>query len=352
MLQSSIVSGPRIHALFVWRPMTRASSRIASSNMLSTSRTHPGPDNPVVKEIERRLGLLKERRVLGGLNTKLGLVVEGGGMRGVVSGGALIAMERVGLTSVFDEVYGESAGAINACYFLAGKAAFGGRIYLEDLPSFRFINPLRRGKILDVDFLIDEVMTSIKSLPVERVMQSRSRLFVSITNAEDGTGRVVDVQKESPPLLALLKATAAIVPLYNSSVLLEGVPYVDGGITDPIPVSNAINGGCTHILVLLTRPMGFVARPFQGVARLVLERWLRGWDPRFVHAFFNVRSRRYNEARAIAFGQVAAPNGIEIAVIAPTDTGPLVTRLTISRRRLEGAMQASTASTLALFGEA
>jgi len=73
-------------------------------------------------------------------------------MRGVVSAGALIAMERVSLTSVFDEVYGESAGAINACYFLAGKAAFGGRIYLEDLISSRFINPLRPGKILDMDF--------------------------------------------------------------------------------------------------------------------------------------------------------------------------------------------------------
>jgi len=70
-----------------------------------------------------------------------------------------------------------------------------------------------------------------------------------------------------------------------------------------------------------------------------------------VHAFFNVRLRRYNEARAIAFGQVAAPNGIEIAVIAPTGREPLVTRLTTSRKRLEGAMQASTASTMALFGE-
>src|SRR5215467_5591923 len=333
------------------RPGRHFASRIASSTTPGTSRTHPRPDHPVLEEIKRRLGLLKEGSELRGLSTKLGLVVEGGGMRGVVSGGALIAMERLGLTSVFDEVYGESAGAINASYFLAGKAAYGGRIYLEDLTSLRFINPLRRGKILDMDFLIDEVMTSIKSLPIEGVMQSRSRLFVSITNAADGTGKVVDVKTESPPLLALLKATAAIVPLYNSSVMLEGVPYVDGGITDPIPVSNAIHSGCTHILVLITRPMGFVARPFKGVKRFVLERWLREWDPRFVHAFFNVRARRYNEARAIAFGQVAAPNGIEIAVIAPIDTDPLVTRLTISRRRLEGAMQASTASTLALFGE-
>ena len=56
---------------------------IASSNTPSASRTYPGPDNPVVKEVERRLGLLKEGRELWGLNTKLGLVVEGGGMRGV-----------------------------------------------------------------------------------------------------------------------------------------------------------------------------------------------------------------------------------------------------------------------------
>src|SRR5215471_7011063 len=98
------------------RHYPRASSTIASSNTPSTSRTHPRPDHPVVKEIERRLGLLREGRALSGLSTKLGLVVEGGGMRGVVSGGSLIAMERVGLSSVFDEVYGESAGAINACY--------------------------------------------------------------------------------------------------------------------------------------------------------------------------------------------------------------------------------------------
>ena len=63
--------------------MTKASGMTASSNTPNASRAHPGPHNPVVKEIERRVGLLKEGRELEGLNTKLGLVVEGGGMRGV-----------------------------------------------------------------------------------------------------------------------------------------------------------------------------------------------------------------------------------------------------------------------------
>ena len=307
------------------------------------------PDHPVILEILRRAIRGGQGGDVGNPDTKLGLVVEGGGMRGVMSGGSLIAMERLGLTSVFDEVYAESAGAINACYFLGGEAAFGGRIYLEDLTSVRFMNPMRRGKLLDVDFLVDHVMSRVRPLPVARVIQARSRLFVSLTNVNDGMGRVVDVKKESVPLLTLLKATAAIIPLYNRSVALEGVPYADGGIADPIPVRTAINNGCTHILVLLTRPPDFVARPYRGLQRLILKIMLRRWDRRFVDAFFNVRYRRYNEARALAFGGVAPPPGVELAVICPASTTPMVTRTTISHRRLQAGMDDSIARTTALF---
>jgi predicted patatin/cPLA2 family phospholipase len=308
------------------------------------------PGHPVILETLRRVVRGRWGGDVGNRDTKLALVVEGGGMRGVMSGGSLIAMERLGLTAAFDEVYAESAGAINACYFLGGEAAFGGRIYLEDLTSVRFMNPMRRGKLFDVDFLVDHVMSRVKPLPVARVIQARSRLFVSLTNVNDGTGRVVDVKKENVPLLTLLKATAAIIPLYNSSVVLEGVPYADGGIADPIPVQNAINNGCTHILVLLTRPPDFVARPYRGLQRLILEIMLRRWDRRFVDAFLNVRYRRYNEARAIAFGKVPPPPDVELAVICPASTTPMVTRTTISPRRLKAAMDDSIARTTALFG--
>ena len=104
-------------------PKTGGESATASALAHGASRTHPRPDHPVMQELGWRRALLNEGADLSGLDTKLGLVVEGGGMRGVISGGALIALERLGLTSAFDEVYGESAGAINACYFLAGEAA-------------------------------------------------------------------------------------------------------------------------------------------------------------------------------------------------------------------------------------
>ena len=308
------------------------------------------PDNPVIREIQRRLLMIRRGKHLFDLGTKLGLVVEGGGMRGVISGGSLIAMEQLGLTSAFDEVYAESAGAINACYFLASQAAFGESIYLEDLASLRFFNPVRVNRALDMDFLIDHVMTRVKPLAVDKVMESRSKLFVSITNVEEGTARVVDVKEERPPLLTLLKATAAVIPLYNQSVMLNGIPYADGGITDPIPVLGAIDNGCTHILVLLTRPHGFRLQKFEGAGRMLLKVLLRRWNRRFVDAFFSTRYRRYNEARDIAFGDVPAAPGVNLAVLCPASGAPAVDRTTISHKRLAAAMEHSIKRTLQLLG--
>src|SRR5947208_3716724 len=69
---------------------------------------------------------------------KLGLVWEGGGMRGVVSAGMGLALVQLGLEHVFDTVYGASAGAMNGAYFVSGQGAYGITIYYDDLGSRRF----------------------------------------------------------------------------------------------------------------------------------------------------------------------------------------------------------------------
>src|SRR5581483_5782236 len=101
------------------------------------------PGHSVIREILRR----RDHHVLGNSQeakasaVKLALVVEGGGMRGIYSGGVMVSMEELGLSGVFDNVYGESAGGPNCCYFLSGQGKLGIRIYLEDLPSRKFVNP-------------------------------------------------------------------------------------------------------------------------------------------------------------------------------------------------------------------
>jgi hypothetical protein len=74
---------------------------------------------------------------------RIALCVEGGAMRGVVSAGMVSALEDLGLVHAFDAVYGSSAGAINAAYFLAGQAGFGTAIYSEDINNHQFISMRR-----------------------------------------------------------------------------------------------------------------------------------------------------------------------------------------------------------------
>ncbi len=270
-------------------------------------------------------------------------------MRGIISGGALVGLEKVGLSRVFDDVYGESAGAINACYFLAGQAEFGSRIYADYLTSLRFVNPLRVGTILDINYAIYQVVGGSMRLDCDAVLRSPSRLFIALTEVERGVPRLVDVKAEGIPLLRLLEGTGAITPLYNKPVEIQGAHYVDGGITNPIPVKSAIEQGCTHILVLLTRPALFVMRPYNSFERALLWPFFRKLPSAFVRTFYEVRYPNYNDARDIALGHKTMRDGVQIAVVLPAKSAGTITRTTTSRKRLNKALEESVQQTLALF---
>ena len=108
-------------------------------------------------------------------------------MRGVISAGMVSALEELGLTDAFDAVYGSSAGAINAAYFLAGQARLGTTIYYEDINNARFISLLRvlGGRpIVNLGFLLDEIACRRKPLDVARVFAAASPLHVLATDVD------------------------------------------------------------------------------------------------------------------------------------------------------------------------
>ena len=110
-------------------------------------------DHPVAR-------LLRERAEAGSVAGaredphRVALVLEGGGMRGVVSAGMVAALERLGMSDVFDLIVGSSAGAINGMALLSGVAQRASDAYCGPLASKSFVNPLRvlRGKpVIDVN---------------------------------------------------------------------------------------------------------------------------------------------------------------------------------------------------------
>jgi predicted patatin/cPLA2 family phospholipase len=203
---------------------------------------------------------------------KLALIVEGGAMRGVFSCGSGVALESLGLTQSFDEVYACSSGAINAAYFLAGQAAYSVSIYYDEVNNRQFINPLRIKNILDMNFLFDEVIAKRKPLDVGRVLASPSRLHISITDAHTGAGFLVDGRDSRYTLLDSLRASATHPLLSERSRRLGDRDCFDGGFANPLPIADAVESGCTDILLLLTRGSDYVD-PRPGFLLRTLFKW-------------------------------------------------------------------------------
>jgi len=282
---------------------------------------------------------------------KVGLIVEGGAMRGVISCAALMSLQDLGMTAVFDEVYGASAGAANAAYFLAGQAAYATTIYYQKINNTRFIRRLWHRKVVDIDDLFDSIIGGERALRVDRVLASPSRFFITIADACTGEAFLVEAQASATPLLTLLKASAAMPLLYNGLVAIEGRDCFDGGLINPLPALEAIESGCTDLLVLATRPARFRdSIPGLLEQRLFELRCARG-NTELLKAYCNSYIRE-NAVREIVLGNQEIPEGINIATICPEESDPRVDRTTRRTETLKAAAIMSAKRTFSVFGHA
>jgi predicted patatin/cPLA2 family phospholipase len=88
------------------------------------------------------------------------------------------------------------------------------------------------------------------------------------------------------------------LPLLSPIVRINGVPYLDGGIADPIPVQKALQDGCEHLVIVLTQPKGYkktaVSKLIGTLYRAVFRKY-----PKFIATLDN-RHRHYNDTVALA----------------------------------------------------
>ena len=221
---------------------------------------------------------------------KLGLVIEGGGMRGVVAGGMISALESLGVKNVFDVVYGTSAGAIIGAYFVADQARVGTTIYYENINNSRFIsryNIFSSDPVMSLEFLLDHVCVKEKPLAAERVLDGPIPLIATATSLSDQATHALGNFSDREELFEALRCSARIPWVAGEPVQFRGQYYVDGGVVQPIPYKAAIDDGCTHIVALLTRPRDTVRAPAGLVERYIIARWLNnrssGLGDRYLH---------------------------------------------------------------------
>lgn len=300
---------------------------------------------------DRVLRILRSRREgrAGSSKRRLALIIEGGGMRGVLSAGSLLALDLMGYRHSFDTVYAASAGAVNGAYFLSGQGRRGITIYFDDISNRRFFNPLRLTRILDVELVYDHVVTRHKPLDERAIRRAPTRLLVSVTRAASGRNERIDVRRTRHPIPSILKASSALPLLYNRTVALGGTAYVDGGLSDPLPVARAIADGHTDLLVLLTRTLDYRSRAPNLGKKMAFHLGMGRSFPRLTRAYGGVH-RRSNQGRDLALGRETA-DGVSIATLCPTEEEMVVGTTTIARHRLLRGARLMAAKTLRAFGD-
>src|SRR6059036_95873 len=298
--------------------------------------------------LKKRAALIKQGRKPAD-GRKVALIVEGGAMRGVISCAALMGLEELGMTEAFDEVYGASAGAVNAAYFLARQAAYATTLYYQKINNTRFIRRFWQRKIVDIDGLFDSIVAGKQPLQVDKVLSARSQFFITIADACTGEAFLSHAQTSQTPLLTLLKASAAMPLLYNGLVTVDGRQCFDGGLINPLPILEAIEWGCTDLLILLTRTASFRDCAPGRLEQHIFDLWCARGNARLMSVFRNTYIRE-NAVRDIALGRQPVPDGINIATLCPDENEPHIERTTRNAHLLKSAAIASATRTLRAFG--
>jgi predicted patatin/cPLA2 family phospholipase len=286
------------------------------------------------------LSLLRRRQAEGSLpghradGAKLGLAVEGGGMRGVVSASMLAAMDDLGFANCFDEVYACSSGAINAAYYLAGGTWYPLTIYFDDLSTREFVDMRRvfgKNPILNLSYAFD-ILDAIKPLDYEGVIKSPIPLNISITLIDEMQTVVANSFDSASDLKEALQASAWLPVAVSGTATYKGKRAVDGGVLTALPFRLALQGSCTHILLLSTHPMGRISAKPSLLARYT-RRHLNNLRAGLGDGYLTALETKYQDQSMLA----SARNATEYSEPYIFDAAPLPGTPDVKRHELRPA---------------
>ena len=196
----------------------------------------------------------------GGMFMKVGLVLEGGAMRGMYTAGVLDAF--LDHDVQVDGIVGVSAGACFGCNLFSkqrGRVLRYNTRFMRDPRNVSFLSLLTTGNIINRRFAYYEIPTKYDPFDEAAFEASGKAYHVVVTNVETGKAEYLRMDH----LLAQIEAmrASASMPFVSRVVEYEGKRYLDGGIADSIPVRAAMEMGYDKLIVILTQPADYVKGP-------------------------------------------------------------------------------------------
>ncbi|MFC0265018.1 patatin-like phospholipase family protein [Alloscardovia macacae] len=217
----------------------------------------------------------------------------------------------------FTHAYGISAGSGNLTSFLAGQHKRNYRFYMEYAFRHRYAsmrNMLRTRNFVGLDYAYGTLSNSDGEYPLnyEAFAASPTTLTVVASDASTGLPHYFAKQDMHQDDYTVIMASSC-VPVVNRPVVINGVPYFDGGLTDPIPVQKAFDDGCEKVVLITTHPADFVRDPHKDTAP---ARALQRSYPYAAEALRR-RAQTYNDEMAVA--RRYAADG-RLLILAPDET--------------------------------
>ncbi len=232
-----------------------------------------------------------------------GLVLEGGGMKGVYSSGVLEIFLEKGLE--FSSCYGVSAGACSLCSFLSkqkGRAYNVSVDYLEDKEYCSFYSLITTGDLFGADMCYRKIPDELSPYDHDTFMKYSGDFYSVVTNIETGEPEYIPIKDLRKDIVAI-RASASL-PLVSRNVEINGKLYLDGGISDGIPLRRSMEDGNRKNVVVMTKEVGYRRKPSSmlGLTKMYYRKYPK------VYELMKDRHIVYNDTLDLIEEQVKAGN--------------------------------------------
>lgn len=183
---------------------------------------------------------------------RIGLVLEGGGMRGLYTAGVLDIMMDHGFMP--DVICGTSAGVTFGVNLPSGQR---GRVlrynckYVGRRDYVSFWSYLTTGNVVNTEFAYDKLPRVLDPFDNDAFKASGVEFYATATNVLTGKAEYM-LLSDPDRQMDIIRASASL-PFLSKMVNIDGIPYLDGGVSDNIPLDKCISTGCDRIVVILTR---------------------------------------------------------------------------------------------------
>lgn len=246
---------------------------------------------------------------------KTAVIDVGGGLRGIYASGVLDRCldDKVS----FSTGIGVSAGSANIASYIAGQRGRNFHFYAEyslRKEYMSFSNFIKKRSYIDMDYLYGQLSNSEGENPLgyAAIAVSPMDFVVVATDARTGKAKYFDKSDMKQDNYDILKASCSI-PFVCRPYVVDGVPYYDGALGDPIPVEKAFSMGCEKVVLILTRPRDFrrTADRDKKIAALIRRKYPAA------AASMEQRAEKYNDG--IRLAEQYEKEG-RLLIVAPDDT--------------------------------